>query len=252
MNDVFDQQRQEDGALPAGLVHSPLSRRKVLLGGGLAAVATLAAACGGGDEGGVSSSGEPTTTTAAPEEGGAETETETESEEAAAGDPPERAEGDLGIAQVAAGLEVLAVQTYTAALDAATSGALGDVPPAVATFMTTAMEHHQAHLGAWNDVLFAFDIEEVTSPPEDLEEEVDDRLADVEDVTGAAELALFLEETAAATYLSVIPELKDPAAIDLAATIQPIDMQHIAVLRFVLGEYPVPDTFAQTDMAYEA
>ena len=251
MTDVSEQQRQDDGVAPGATAPSPLSRRQVLLGGGLAAVTTLAAACGG-DDGGTASTGDATTTTAAPAEGESETESETESEEAAAGDPPERAEGDLGIAQVAASLEVLAVQTYTAALDAATSGALGDVPPAVATFMTTAMEHHEAHLGAWNDVLFAFDIEEVTAPPEDLKEEVDDRLADVTDVTGAAELAIFLEETAAATYLSVIPELEDPAAIDLAATIQPIDMQHIAVLRFVLGEYPVPDTFAQTDMAYEA
>ena len=250
MNDLFDQQRQEDEVLLAGPARSPLSRRKVLLGGGLGAVAALAAACGG-DDGGTASTGEPTTTTAAPEEGGAASERETESEEEAAGEPPERAEGDLGIAQVAASLEVLAVQTYAAALDAAESGALGDVPPAVATFVTTAMEHHEAHLRAWNDVLFAFDLEEVTTPPEDLQEQVDDRLADVEDATGAAELALFLEETAAATYLSVIPELEDPAAIDLAASIQPIDMQHIAVLRFVLGEYPVPETFAQTDMAYE-
>ena len=249
MTDPFEQQRREDAAPLAGPA-GPLSRRKVLLGGGLAAVATLAAACGG-EDGGTASTGQATTTTAAPEEGETETESETESEEEAAGDPPERAEGDLGIAQVAASLEVLAVQTYASALDAATSGALGDVPPAVASFMTTAMEHHEAHLGAWNDVLFAFDIEEVTAPPEDLKRQVDDRLADVEDVTGAAELALFLEETAAATYLSVIPELEDVAAIDLAASIQPIDMQHMAVLRFVLGEYPVPETFADTDMAYE-
>jgi hypothetical protein len=65
-------------------------------------------------------------------------------------------------------------------------------------------------------------------------------------------VALLLEQTAAATYLRAIPELEDEAAIDLAASIQPIDMQHAAVLLFVLGRYPVPDTFAQTDMAYEA
>ena len=49
---------------------------------------------------------------------------------------------------LAASLEVLAVNTYGAALDAATSGALGDVPPAVAEFVTTAQAHHQAHLDA--------------------------------------------------------------------------------------------------------
>jgi rubrerythrin len=118
--------------------------------------------------------------------------------------------------------------------------------------MTTAVEHHQAHLRAWNDVLFAGDEEEVTEAPADLQESVDDELADVTDVEGAARLALRLEETAAATYLDAIPQLVDSAAISLAATIQPIDMQHAAVLRFVLGEYPVPETFASTDQAYTA
>jgi hypothetical protein len=43
--------------------------------------------------------------------------------------------------------------------------------------------------------------------------------------------------------------LKSPDAIELAGSINIIDMQHVAVLNFVLGEYPVPDTFAQTDKA---
>ena len=251
MNELFEKQSQENEALLSRVATGPLSRRKVLIGGGLGAVAALAAACGG-DEGDTAATGNATTTTAAPEEGAeSESESETESETEASG-PVERATGDLGVAQVAASLEVLAVQTYEAALDAAGSGALGDVPPAVATFVTTALEHHQAHRDAWNEVLLAADLEEVTSPPEDLKETVDDELAGVSDVTGAAELALMLEQTAAATCLSAIPELTDEAAIDLAASIQPIDMQHAAVLLFVLGRYPVPDTFAQTDMAYEA
>jgi hypothetical protein len=147
---------------------------------------------------------------------------------------------------------VLAAAAYGSALEAATSGALGAVPPAVETFMTTAVEHHQAHLRAWNDVLFAGGEEEVTEAPADLQESVDEELADVRDVEGAARLALRLEEIAAATYLDAIPQLVDTAAISLAATIQPIDMQHAAVLRFVLGEYPVPETFASTEEAYTA
>ena len=59
------------------------------------------------------------------------------------------------MAALAASLEVLAVNTYGAALDAATGGALGEVPPAVAEFVTTAQAHHQAHLDAWNEVLTA-------------------------------------------------------------------------------------------------
>jgi hypothetical protein len=218
----------------AGGDSTPLrGRRQVLLGGGAAALALVAAACGGDDDDG-----------GGDEAAGAAT---------ASGTPatPDTS-GDLVVARRAAGLEVLAAATYGAALEAATSGALGAVPPAVETFMTTAVEHHQAHLRAWNDVLFAGDEEEVTEAPADLQESVDDELADVTDVEGAARLALRLEETAAATYLDAIPQLVDSAAISLAATIQPIDMQHAAVLRFVLGEYPVPETFASTDQAYTA
>jgi len=38
----------------------------------------------------------------------------------------------------------------------------------------------------------------------------------------------------------------------LASQIHPIDMQHVAVLLFVAGVYPVPDTFAQKDKAFTA
>jgi hypothetical protein len=66
----------------------------------------------------------------------------------------------------------------------------------------------------------------------------------VSDVAGVARLALLLEDTAASTYFEAIPTIENGQALELAATIQPIDMQHAAVLRYVLGEYPVPDTFA--------
>ena len=235
---MFENQSKENEALLARLAPGPLSRRKVLIGGGVGALAVLAAACGS-DDGGTASSGDPTPTPTAP--------SESESEPEAEG-----ASGDLAVAQLAASLEVLAVATYGAALDAAASGALGEVPPAVATYVTTAMEHHQAHLDAWNTVLVGAGEAEVTEPPADLKATVDEAFAKVTDAKGAAELALLLEQTAAATYLAAIPELEDEAAIGLAASIQPIDMQHVAVLLFVLGEYPVPDTFAQTEMAYSA
>ena len=36
------------------------------------------------------------------------------------------------------------------------------------------------------------------------------------------------------------------AGIKTAATIQPVEMQHAAILHFLLGEYPVPDAFAKS------
>lgn len=159
-------------------------------------------------------------------------------------------EGDLAIGAVAASLEVLAVNTYGAALDAAGSGALGEVPPAVAEFVTVAMAQHQAALDAWNGVLTAAGQPEVTAPPPALETAVNDQFAMVTDAGGAAQLALMLEQIAAATYLDAIGKLESPDAITLAGSIQPIDRQHISVLLFALGMYPVPETFANADMAF--
>jgi hypothetical protein len=71
---------------------------------------------------------------------------------------------------------------------------------------------------------------------------VDAAFAKVTDVTGAAMLARQLEQIAAATYLTGVEALVDKDAIKLAVSIQIIDMQHVAILTFVLGDYPVPDT----------
>lgn len=159
-------------------------------------------------------------------------------------------EGDLMIGAVAASLERLAVNTYGAALDAAKAGALGDVPPAVAEYVTTALSHHQAHLDAWNGVLTAAGKAAVDAPPAELEASVNQQFAMVTDVVGAAQLALSLEEVAAATYTAAIGELESPAALELAGSIQTVDRQHISVLLFVLGMYPVPEVFASVDKAF--
>jgi hypothetical protein len=159
------------------------------------------------------------------------------------------AENDLKLGAFAASLEVLAVNTYGAALDAAGKGALGEVPPAVAEYVTVAQKQHQAQLDRWNEVLTGAGAEAVTEPPAELEGTVNEEFGKVKDVAGAAKLARDLEQIAAATYLSVIPLLATEGPIRLAASIQPIDMQHVAILNFALGEYPVPDTFATTDKA---
>ena len=156
---------------------------------------------------------------------------------------------DLDVAMLAASLEVLAVGTYAAALDAATAGALGDVPPAVAEFVTVAMAQHQEQLDAWNGVITGAGGDAVTEPNATLKPTVDEAFAKVKDVTGAAELALMLEQIAAASYLNAQNVLTDKDAIMLAGSIQIIDAQHVSILLYVLGEYPVPDVFAKVDMA---
>jgi hypothetical protein len=89
----------------------------------------------------------------------------------------------------------------------------------------------------------------VITPDAALQGVLDQRLPGVTDFGTAAKLARDLEEIAAATYQSAIPKISNPDAVQLAGSIQIIDAQHVAILNYVLGEYPVPDVFAKTDKA---
>ena len=157
---------------------------------------------------------------------------------------------DLQIAQLAASLEVLAVNTYQAALAAAGAGKLGTVPPAVATYVQTALAEHQYQLGTWNQVITGAGKPAVDTPPADLNATVNQMFGQVKDVTGAANLAQTLEQIAADTYFTAVPNLESGAAIEMAGNYQIVDQQHRAILLFVLGQYPVPDTFQKGDKAY--
>ena len=158
--------------------------------------------------------------------------------------------GDAKVASLAAGLEVLAVSTYKGALDAATANKLGAVPPAVAEFAKTAMGHHQTALDTWNKVLTSSGGKAVSEPPASLKAVVDKEFAAVKDVGGVAKLALLLEQTAADTYLGATKSLQGKDAITTAGALQSVDQEHAAILRFVLGQYPVPDVFQKTDKAF--
>lgn len=231
----------------------PFSRRRLLAGAGVIGAALVAAACGSDAKSSTSTPAAASSSTPAAGTTGATTASSTAA--TTAGTTPAPADGaatDGKIATLAAGLEVLAVGTYKAALDAATAGKLGAVPPAVATFVTTAMGHHQMHLDAWNKVLKAAGAPEVTAPNAKLKPVVDEAFGKVTDVVGAAKLALLLEQIAAATYQSAIPVISNKDAVKLAGSIQIIDFQHVAVLHFVLGTYPVPDTFGKLDQAVAA
>ncbi len=218
---------------------SGLNRRGFIAAAGAFSAAAFVAACGSS---GGSSSKNTTTTKGSGQTTTTAGDTTTTAAKGSAAD-------DLKVGAFAASLEVLAVSTYGAALDAATAGKLGKVPPAVAEFVTTAKAHHQAALDAWNKVLTTNSKPAVTKPPTALAKMVNDKFAQVKDAGGAAELANTLEAVASATYLKAIPTLFSPDAIKLASSIQIIDMQHQAILNFALGKYPVPDTFASVKEA---
>ena len=202
------------------LASTAVSRRRFLAGSTVAAgLAVFAVACGDDkddtDSGAGGQTGGTTATTAA------------------------GANADLEVAAAAAGLEKLAFDTYTAALAAATANKLGAVPPAVATFVTTAAKQHQEALDSWNKVLTGAGRPAVTAPSAALAPAVNAEFAKVTTIPGAATLALRLEDYASQTYQSVIPTLKSADAVKLAAQITVVGSQHQAILRYVLGLYPV-------------
>lgn len=164
--------------------------------------------------------------------------------------PPKGLSGDLAVAAVAASLENLAVFAYDAGLAAATAGKMGAVPPAVATFATTVKGQHQQHADAWNAVLKSHGKAAVTVTNPTLTPTVQADFAKVTDITGLAQLALTLETIAAQTYQVETAKLKSTAAIELSASIQPVEMQHIAILYYVLGMYPGAQTAAGTPVAF--
>jgi hypothetical protein len=168
----------------------------------------------------------------------------------AASFPPSGLKGDLAVAAVAASLENLAVFAYNAGLMAATAGKLGTVPPAVATFATTVKGQHQQHADAWNGVLKSKGKAAVTVTNPKLTPTVQSDFAKVTDVTGLAELALTLETIAAQTYQAEISMLKSKSAIGLSSSIQPVEMQHIAILYYVLGKYPGTQSASGTPLAF--
>ncbi|HEV2362207.1 MAG TPA: ferritin-like domain-containing protein [Acidimicrobiales bacterium] len=204
------------------------SRRGFLVKGGIAAAGGLIlAACGS-----AGGSGSGSTTTTGP---GSTT-----------GPMMHHPSVDLEVAALAASLENLAVATYAAGIKAAVTGKLGPVPPAVANFAETAMAQHKDHGAGWNAILTSAGYKPVTAVDPVVQKIVADDFAMVHDVAGLASLALTLENVAAATYLSGLTAVSSRQAIATAASIQPVEMQHAAILNFVLGKYPVPMAFAST------
>jgi len=214
-----------------------LSRRNLLAGaGGVLALGALAActsstttAVGAPSPGGASPSGPAPSPSGSSGAGGASVYT-----------------GDLKVVALAAALENLAVAAYGGALKKAAAGSLGTVPPAIARFITTVRKQHADHAAAWNAVLTKAALPPITGTPLTIAAPTVAKLNKVTTVPEVAKLALSLENAAADTYTFAVANVKDRGGIMTAATIQPVEAMHAAILNFVLGQYPVPDTFITT------
>ena len=157
--------------------------------------------------------------------------------------------GDLKVVALAAALENLAVTAYGGAIKAAGAGTLGPVPPAIATFATTAMKQHQDHSQAWNGVLSKANLPTISGAPLTITSQQVAMLNSAKSVVDVAKLALALETAAADTYTFATANVTDAGGIMTAASIQPVETMHAAILNFVLGQYPVPLSFIGIDQA---
>lgn len=159
-------------------------------------------------------------------------------------------EDELAVVTTAAKLEYLAADTYRKSHEALDAGTVGPVPAAVAHYVRVAHDQHQAAEDRWNRVRTDSHHEAVNEPPEGLPDKVENMFSAAKRWQDLAELALLVEQTVADTYLEALPSLRSKDLIALAGSLQVIDQQHQATLYFVLGRYPVPDVFQQTDYAY--
>ncbi|HUR75922.1 MAG TPA: ferritin-like domain-containing protein [Sporichthya sp.] len=207
------------------------SRRRFVAGtGGLVLGTAFLAACGGGNDKATPAAGSPAATPAGSPASGGGT----------------GGGADASALRANASLENLAVFAYGAALDAAPKGKFGkSVPAAVAEFATHAMQQHKDHADAFNAALTGAGGTAYTEPNPALAGPVTKMFGEVDSVPKLAMLALTLENTAAATYIKQMGELTSPAALSAVATIGPVERQHAAILSFVLGDYPIPDTFVK-------
>ena len=90
----------------------------------------------------------------------------------------------------------------------------------------------------------------MTTSPLNLTVSVNEQFAVVFDLLGALGVLSSLETTAAATYLHAVGTLQSASTLSLAASILPIDRQHVSVVQLLLGADPIPDAFASDDFAY--
>ena len=203
-------------------------RRQLLAAGGSAALGGLVlAACGNKSKSDKSTGEAPTTPTTA----------------------ATRLVGDLKVAALAVSLENLAVNTYQAVLDSVAAGRIASLPPAMMSFLQVAQRHHREHADAWNAVLAGAGRPKVTGVDVVVKPTIDQSLAQVRDGASLARLGLTVESVVAATYVSGLAVLVNTKTIQTAASIHPVEMQHVAILNLVLGQMPVPDSFAKVDLA---
>ena len=218
----------ETGIAKADFVTGGLNRRKFMQIGGLTvATAAVFAACGSDDtaDGG---------TTAAGEGEGEESD-------------GKAAESDITILRTASSLEVLAVDVYQKAID---SGLVKTA--AIADAAKLVQAQHREHAALFQGATKKMGGEEMTEANPVVLQSLQGPLAALKDETGVVQLALMLEQAAAATYQSTAGAFKDASLNQAAMSVGGVEARHVAVLSSVLKQPGAPKAFQTTEGAVAA
>jgi hypothetical protein len=163
---------------------------------------------------------------------------------------PDTMGADLRRARLAAALELGLVSAYDAAVAAA--GAGGRLAPAPAAFVScaaAARAHHVDHAAAWNALLTANRQHPQTVTDGAANSQALQQISSAQSVSDVATAVLTLERVCLQTYVAMVPSITDHSARRQAMVIAPVEAQHAAVLQFLLGADPVPDTSIATTAA---
>ena len=209
-------------------VPSPGRRHLFKLGGATILGAAVLAACGDSNDdvaqtGTTAGGGSATTATSGSGSGSSNT--------------------DLVLLRTASSLEVLAVDTYDAAIASGlvTTSAIAD---AAILFRDQHDEHAQQLQSATTD---AGGDPYTEANPFLKAEVVDPALAGLKTEMDVVAFALVLETAAAETYAFAAGALSTPAFRQAIMAIGGVEARHMAVLRSVLSQAPVPVAFLPTD-----
>ncbi len=140
------------------------------------------------------------------------------------------ADGDAGVAAFAESVELTAVAAYTAA---AQSGLV--TTKAVLEAVTVFSGHHTEHAAAFGAAAGGAATGKLN---QGLLDALSPSLSAAKNEMDVLQLAYDLENAAAATYLFALGALESTAALQLTASILPVEAQHAVVIGQIIGADP--------------
>ena len=153
--------------------------------------------------------------------------------------------GDAGLQAFAQSVELALVQAYT---EVVTAGTI--TSPAAVEVTTRIVQHHQEHARSLSD---AAGSRATNAPNRRLitRFRADLRQASVE--TSALDVLLRFENEAASTYMFVLGSLEATPALQLAASILPVESQHAVALARLVQQGPARTfpSFETQDQAFK-